>query len=143
MHSVDDAVSSMTPSRYAVLEVPLNRATDPTHVDNPSSASSRFRPRVAKLEDAVGILEDLVFDVDDDAEETKPTWTLNRGKRIPLSLHSTWCVPTPRTPIAFSKNGELSGWPRIQSTGRTSAWRSSIRGRSGRDSGGMTPPDGC
>ena len=35
-----------------------------------------------------------MFDVDDDAEETKLTWTLNHGKRIPLSLHSTWCVPS-------------------------------------------------
>ena len=63
----------------------MNRVTDPTHVDNPELRELAIQAAwVAKLEDAVGILEDLVFDVDDDAEETEPDLDLEPWQEDPL-----------------------------------------------------------
>jgi hypothetical protein len=51
----------------------MTRITDPAHVDNPELRDLAIQAAwVAKLEDAVAVLEDLVFSVDDDAEVTEP-----------------------------------------------------------------------
>ena len=84
----------------------MARISNPSHVDNPELRELAIQAAwVAKLEDAVAVLEDLVFAVDNDDEETSRIRTLNRGKRIRLSLHSTWCVPTRKKPIVFLRNG--------------------------------------
>ena len=50
----------------------MNRVTDPTHVDNPELRDLAIQAAwVAKLEDAVEVLKDLVFAADIDEEDTE------------------------------------------------------------------------
>jgi hypothetical protein len=63
----------------------MARISNPTHVDNTELRELAIQAAwVAKLEDAVEILEDLVFAVDNDEAETEPDPDLEPWEEDPL-----------------------------------------------------------
>ena len=65
----------------------MARISNPTHVDNPELRELAIHAAwVAKLEDAVAILEDLVFAADNDEEEIELDADLEPWEEEPLAV---------------------------------------------------------
>src|SRR5215218_2011170 len=65
----------------------MARISNPSHVDNPELGELAMQAAwVAKLEDAVAVLEDLVFATDNDDEEIEPNPDLEPWEEDPLDV---------------------------------------------------------
>ena len=94
----------------------MMQSEDPADIDHPQLREFAIQAVwVAKLEEAVDVLEDLVME----PEGEEPVSEAEREEDHPLEVALAWWRRPSKTLTESSRRASLSGWPKIPNTGQS------------------------